>query len=445
MLQYLKTSNIGPAPTFELTLGERLNILTGDNGLGKTLLLDVAWWVCARDWPEGPAIPKRFVLPIEHRSARGTQEAIGDGEIVATISGRAGRPSKQTFVFDPRLADWKRKSTTRPPIAGLVIYARLDGGFSVWDPARHYYRVAPSIGIDDPDRPPAFHFSKEEVWNGKRISDRAKGEVTVCEGLSRDWLEWEKREPDLFTIFKNVLEHLSPPEELIRPADSPVRMPGPDVSSVPALSTAYGVVPLHHASAAMKRILALAYFLVWTWHEHELQSDVIGSDRERRIILIIDEVEAHLHPKWQRRLMPALLTVAKHLSGNVGVQFVVSTHSPLVLASLEPDFQEPGDRLFHLDLRDGEARLDQKPWVPYGDVGGWLTSQIFQLGAARSEPAEDVIESALKIMQDGSAVADDALIADIDDRLRRVLPPMDAVWASWTIFKRQRSMEKKKA
>ena len=34
----------------------RLNLLTGDNGLGKTFILDVAWWVQARKWADLQAL-----------------------------------------------------------------------------------------------------------------------------------------------------------------------------------------------------------------------------------------------------------------------------------------------------------------------------------------------------------------------------------------------------
>lgn len=441
MLRYLKTTNVGPAPSFEFSLGPRLNVVTGDNGLGKSLLLDIAWWVCSRDWPEGPAIPSRFIIPIERRSVRTAPDSREEASIVAVTESRTKKESRQTFLFDPALSDWRRSGKTRPPIPGLVIYARIDGGFSVWDPARHYYRVAPSLGIDEPDRPPAFHFSKQEVWSGKTVQDRLKGEVTVCEGLTRDWLDWEKREPDLFGVFRAVLEHLSPPGERMRPAGSAVRMPGPDVSSMPALETSYGVVPLPHTSAAMHRILALAYFLVWTWHEHEVQSALIGSELERRIIIIIDEVEAHLHPKWQRQLMPALLTTAKLLSPSAKVQLIVSTHSPLVMASLEPDFDDTIDRLFHLDLRDGRPTLERKPWERHGDASGWLTSDIFQLGEARSQPAEDAIAAALGLIEgDPSAIPDAALLTRIDRELRHHLPSLDPVWAQWTLYKRRLAM-----
>ena len=51
MLEYLHLKNVGPAPEMEMDLAPRLNLVTGDNGLGKSFLLDVAWWALTRKWP----------------------------------------------------------------------------------------------------------------------------------------------------------------------------------------------------------------------------------------------------------------------------------------------------------------------------------------------------------------------------------------------------------
>lgn len=47
----LQLSNVGPAPEMALEFGDRLNLITGDNGLGKSFLLDIAWWSLTRRWP----------------------------------------------------------------------------------------------------------------------------------------------------------------------------------------------------------------------------------------------------------------------------------------------------------------------------------------------------------------------------------------------------------
>src|SRR5579871_1920439 len=59
MLRYLRMEGVGPAPEMGLDIAPRLNLLTGDNGLGKTFILDVAWWALTRTWAGPPAWPQR--------------------------------------------------------------------------------------------------------------------------------------------------------------------------------------------------------------------------------------------------------------------------------------------------------------------------------------------------------------------------------------------------
>ena len=51
MLERLELENVGPASAMAMDLAPRMNLITGDNGLGKSFLLDVAWWALTRKWP----------------------------------------------------------------------------------------------------------------------------------------------------------------------------------------------------------------------------------------------------------------------------------------------------------------------------------------------------------------------------------------------------------
>jgi predicted ATP-binding protein involved in virulence len=72
-----------------------------------------------------------------------------------------------------------------------------------------------------------------------------------------------------------------------------------DVRPVPTLEFPYRPVPIVLCSAGIKRIVALAYLLVWAWNEHVVNSELICEKPQRSIVLLIDEMEAHLHPFWQ--------------------------------------------------------------------------------------------------------------------------------------------------
>ncbi len=48
MLKKLRLRDVGPALSFDIEFSDRLNIFTGDNGLGKSFILDIAWWALDR-------------------------------------------------------------------------------------------------------------------------------------------------------------------------------------------------------------------------------------------------------------------------------------------------------------------------------------------------------------------------------------------------------------
>lgn len=416
MLQYLELSDVGPAPKMEIELVPRLNFLTGDNGLGKTFLLDIAWWALTRTWARMPAAP--------HRGPGKTPTIAYRYE--ATTSSVA-----HESLFDMEAQVWPPKHG-RPSIPGMLIYAQVDGGFSAWDPARNYWRKdAP----DGPERPASFVFEPDEVWDGLPRGSGRK----LCNGLLADWASWQRENGEAFEQLTAVLRALSPSEHEPLVPGKLTRVSIDDVRDQPTLVMPYGQdVPLVHASAGMRRVVALAYLLVWTWQEHLQAAELLGKQPAKEIIFLIDELEAHLHPQWQRRIVPALLDVMEALTGehDVPVQLIAATHSPLVLASVEPVFDEARDGVFHLDLADGEVTLDRVPWAKQGDVTGWLVSDVFGLEQARSVAAERAIESAEACMRGDTA----ALPADLDSRdkihreLVRVLAGHDPFWPRWVVW-----------
>jgi predicted ATP-binding protein involved in virulence len=96
---------------------------------------------------------------------------------------------------------------------------------------------------------------------------------------------------------------------------------------------------------------------------------------------LFDEPETHLHPRWQRKILPSLAAAVNALrqSDRQPPQVVVATHSPLVLASLEPLFGDESDDLIQLDLLDGQVQITQGKWAAQGDVTNWLVSETFGL------------------------------------------------------------------
>ena len=307
MLSKLTLKGVGPAKSLEVEFSERLNLITGDNGVGKSFLLDLAWWVLAGRWvrSNGQPVPR-------------------DDAPDAYVSGAVDGAVKPFWAFDFPSGEWRNVGDE--DIETLVIYAQVDGGFSVYDPARR----------TSDERIPKlsnYLFSAQQVWAG--IEENGKWR---CNGLYRDWASWQRENNHVFWQLKRALEALSPPGETLRPG-ALLRISTEDVQDYPTIHMPYGIdVPVIHASAAIRRILALAYLLIWTWQEHLQAAALRRQEPARELVLIIDEIEAHLHPAWQKRILPSILTVMAKLTAPTrlpSVQVIASTHSPLVCVSLE--------------------------------------------------------------------------------------------------------------
>ena len=150
------------------------------------------------------------------------------------------------------------------------------------------------------------------------------------------------------------------------------------------------------------------------------------------MVVIVDELEAHLHPKWQRTVLPALMSIGKLLSSDLVMQTLAATHSPMVLASIESMFESDHDVLYHLFTDEGRVKLEPLNFVRYGDVSAWLQSPLFGLRQARSKEAERAIEAAKAIQLQSEPTEEQ--VAEISADLKRYLAPDDKFWPRWLYF-----------
>jgi hypothetical protein len=209
LLHHLQLRNTGPAPALQLQLAPRLNLITGDNSLGKSFLLDVAWYCLTRRWPQelNPGLSGgAMAQPTLRRES---------AEISFRVDGESDPDQAKTYQCSFNLEEeaWIGPAG-RPVNPGLVVYAMADGAFAVWDPARNSWRRKGAI--DTPEQTKAYVFSSRQVWTGLPNPQSDLG--SLCNGLVQDWASWQRENGEAFAQLRAVLNRLSPdPERPLAP------------------------------------------------------------------------------------------------------------------------------------------------------------------------------------------------------------------------------------
>ena len=322
-------------------------------------------------------------------------------------------------------------------ILGVVVYAHANGSFSVWDSVRNYSLRMPPPAVDTRRRP-AYVFTETEIWDGLRtvVDGRA---VPLCNGLLHDWSSWIKGKDPESKVMAQALRALSPDwdgGDRLEPGP-PMRLSIDDARDIPSIQTSYaGAVPILHASSGIRRVVALAYILTWAWNEHRIVADRRGEDVVRHVTMLFDEVESHLHPRWQRSILKALRDVGEDLLDGVQLQLIASTHSAA------------GGRFRRTLVRSRTRRLagSRSRWRPAAGApaspflhaarfaGAWLTSEAFDLKTERgSMEAEQAVLRARELLRRQAGASLDEVMR-VHTELRGVLPDVDRFWVRWNAF-----------
>ncbi len=179
-----------------------------------------------------------------------------------------------------------------------------------------------------------------------------------------------------------------------------------DYPSVEA-ETPYGWVSVRNLSLGYQTLIAwmvdLASRFLENFHDSK---DPLAEPA----IVLVDEIDLHLHPKWQRSLMTYL--GARFPS----TQFIATAHSPLVVQGAE-------DANIVVLRREGDhVRIDNSP----DEIKNWridqiLTSDLYGLPSARPPHLDELLDARRKILTKAELTsADRKKLRDLEARIGRL-------------------------
>ena len=154
----------------------------------------------------------------------------------------------------------------------------------------------------------------------------------------------------------------TPTFDHIRPADRPTGWEGADS----------GRIYVGDLSSGAQSVLLWILWLAFKMLNHY---EFAKRWNEKPAILLIDEIENHLHPTWQRRVVPALLN---HFPG---LQIFAASHSPFVVAGLRTG-------QVHILKRDGNGVVSAS--TNERDIVGWTTDEILRTFMDVDEPTDQL-------------------------------------------------------
>lgn len=128
-------------------------------------------------------------------------------------------------------------------------------------------------------------------------------------------------------------------------------------------------------------------------------------------IILIDEVDLHLHPEWQMEIIPRLREVFPNC------QFLITTHSPHVISSIHD-----GDSSCLVSMDKGVGTVIRDSW--YGKESDTILLRYFDLPHVRTREVADLLNKARRELKEGKM--DSAVYKEAKQELMKLLDPNDS-------------------
>lgn len=333
--------DIGPFKKLELNLDKNWNILLGDNGVGKsTILKAIAVGICGDD-------AERYA----HRLIRNNSKTRSGTVTIITRKGK----------YITEIKDNVTKAEIKSSMRILDAEGSLALGFPPlrtisWETKSEAY-AGKSIPLPEDILPIISGEVDPRMDKLKRWLVDLKGNSTgIDPGDTREKNKYTELIEKFFSIVDDLTPNLNIKYNQIN-----------TVSKQVLIETEDGIIPIEAISQGTLSLISWIGILLQRLYE--VYGDGNEDPTKRYALVLMDEIDAHMHPAWQQTLVHGLKKVFPN------IQFIVSTHSPLVVGGLEPD------QIFRFarDENNEVVKLELSSEDLHGRADQLLTGSLFGL------------------------------------------------------------------
>ena len=359
----LHVTDVGPFDEVTIEFDRQVNVFTGPNNSGKSTLL----WVLAELLVYPFGMPARLLRSDNPQWKLSISSPTGDDSVEGTLPTEVDlllhiyeKIGPTCYVPAQRHGTSFRSSG---PTVIQDVEARLDKELALFmadappiirqkgvEAARQAWRAY----IDVREPPELARRRKMMIVGSSLVNDKEVKQKIV----DLDYAAYRKNRPSIRLTIDKVVAMAS---EITQGYPIHSLEVAEDAEGLfPQLRTQDGDLPLDVLSQGTQSIIQFLAHLTFGFAEYyDFPSDL----EERPGILIIDEIDAHLHPTWQRRIIPTLNRYFPNL------QIFCSTHSPLMLAGLNSGQVQ----LLRRD-ESGKVTVSENE----SDIAGWTADEILR-------------------------------------------------------------------
>lgn len=319
----IEINGIGGISHLNVDFNDRMNFICGPNGIGKTTLLE--------------CVAHSFSLSDTNILKRNVATRQGSFKAVIDIDGADTQSNVIIADFDPN----KQSS-----VNGLHQYSSKLLSLKV---TRSFqYQPLNAVG-------------KDVNKSGSVLFQEAKSGVNITE--VKNWFVnrylYSAHEDALTQEQLNNLELAKRSFSLLNENFSFSRVMAS--SNEIMINTPNGEIYYEYLSSGFKSCLSIIFGIIKDIELRFKDPCVNACDFDG--IVLIDELELHLHPEWQSKIAKILLEVFPK------IQFITATHSPHILQSANPD------EIIALASREGQVFRRDLERTKYG-YQGWTVEEI---------------------------------------------------------------------
>lgn len=343
-IENLKISGVGGIKELDLTFHDGFNVICGANGVGKTTVLDI--------------IADAFTYSSSNLKRNASSEK-GEYTIAfQNVNGEAKTKTLKVLEFVPTKQDTGRNYSIESQYVLLFSINRTLN-----------YKALESIPKDKSRKD---HESAQQLHSGVEILDLKGWFINRYVFSGKDKSLSEEQEHN-FELAKRALSLLDPT----------VRFLTVDASTLDImLTTDRGDIYFEYLSAGYKTCFSLVLGLIKEI-EFRFKTPTMKAENFNGVVLI-DEIDLHLHPTWQGPLIRTLKELFPQ------IQFIVTTHSPSVLQTLNEK------EIISLSIDENGDTVQKVFELGRYGLQGWTVEEILKDIMGMETTTSSAYESAIR-------------------------------------------------